>query len=507
MIKVDIFDDGNIIAYNNTIADSVMFEKISFHFPESWNGYAKTAVFRNGEATISVVLNVDDGLCTGVNECYVPYEVIKAPYFTVSVFGVSGNSRATTPQVRIMVRESGYGEGDVPSEPTPTEFEQLVSLANVTKQIAQSVRDDADSGAFKGDKGDTGLQGEKGDKGDTGEQGIQGIQGEKGDKGDKGDRGDPFTYADFTAEQLVALKGEKGDTGPQGEKGEKGDTGATGPQGIQGEKGETGEVSIAYANTTFSNALKVNKSGKAFLINDVSPLEHNLAVKVIKNNDIDFSTVTIKKSGKNLSVNISDRTDVYFRGSPTTTYNVTGSQLIKGFAVNGNATNYHITDFVNSNGTVTFKTSNVNYTMGVDVKVIQAMTYTVSANITGGTNESNPIWVVFLKDGLFQSYTTAQTFTVPSNCNEVILLIRPAAANTECSFSNVQLELGNRATVYEPHIAFSEYTPNPEGIIENVKSIYPNMTLLTDTDDVTINCTYNADTKLYIDNKIAELTQ
>ena len=31
--------------------------------------------------------------------------------------------------------------------------------------------------------------------------------------GNKGDKGDAFTYSDFTAEQLAALKGEKGDTG------------------------------------------------------------------------------------------------------------------------------------------------------------------------------------------------------------------------------------------------------------------------------------------------------
>ena len=41
----------------NTIADSVLFEKMSFIFPESWNGYTKTAVFRNGETTVSVVLD------------------------------------------------------------------------------------------------------------------------------------------------------------------------------------------------------------------------------------------------------------------------------------------------------------------------------------------------------------------------------------------------------------------------------------------------------------------
>lgn len=64
----------------------------------------------------------------------------------------------------------------------------------------------------KGIQGEQGIQGEKGDKGDQGEQGIQGIQGiqgEKGDtgeKGDKGDQGDPFTYDDFTAEQIADLK-------------------------------------------------------------------------------------------------------------------------------------------------------------------------------------------------------------------------------------------------------------------------------------------------------------
>ena len=78
-------------------------------------------------------------------------------------------------------------------------------------------------------------------------------------------------------EALIGEKGETGNTGPQGlqgdkgEKGDKGDTGATGPKG---EKGEAGEVSIAYANTAFSNALKVNRIGKALLINDISPLEH-----------------------------------------------------------------------------------------------------------------------------------------------------------------------------------------------------------------------------------------
>ena len=55
----------------------------------------------------------------------------------------------------------------------------------------------------------------------------------KPSRGVKGDKGDPFTYSDFTAEQLATLKGEKGD------KGDKGDTGATGESGADGADGKS----------------------------------------------------------------------------------------------------------------------------------------------------------------------------------------------------------------------------------------------------------------------------
>lgn len=44
------------------------------------------------------------------------------------------------------------------------------------------------------------------------------------DVGLKGDKGNPFTYSDFTAEQLAALKGDKGDKGDPGAKGADGKT-------------------------------------------------------------------------------------------------------------------------------------------------------------------------------------------------------------------------------------------------------------------------------------------
>lgn len=112
-----------------------------------------------------------------------------------------------------------------------------------------------DKGSWQGPKGDKGDQGEKGDAGPRGPAGQTGEPGPKGDTGEpgpqgetgqKGDKGDPFTYEDFTPEQLSALtgpqgpQGPKGDTGETGPQGEKGDTGETGPQGPKGEPGDIG---------------------------------------------------------------------------------------------------------------------------------------------------------------------------------------------------------------------------------------------------------------------------
>lgn len=112
-------------------------------------------------------------------------------------------------------------------------------------------------------------------QGPAGPVGPQGIPGPEGPRGPKGD---PFTYADFTQEQLEALtgpigpqgvmgpvgpvgpEGKKGDTGeqgvegpqgavgpvgPQGKQGPPGPQGGTGAQGPKGDKGDTGETGPA----------------------------------------------------------------------------------------------------------------------------------------------------------------------------------------------------------------------------------------------------------------------
>ena len=53
--------------------------------------------------------------------------------------------------------------------------------------------------------------------GDNGNWYLGDTDTNKPSRGEKGDKGDAFTYSDFTAEQLAALKGAKGDTGANGQ--------------------------------------------------------------------------------------------------------------------------------------------------------------------------------------------------------------------------------------------------------------------------------------------------
>ncbi len=218
---------------DTVVADSVNFLAMKFDFCKEWNGYSKTAVFYVPEKNISVYIVLDEltDNCVGAETYLVPFEVITEPGFNVSVFGVKDDSRITTNESFVEVIKSGLKSAQLPQNPTLSEYEQILLMSTSAKEIAQSVRNDADSGIFIGPKGD---------------------------KGDKGEKGEPFTYSDFNDEQLAALKGEKGDTGAtgpkgakgdKGDKGDKGNTGSTGPQGPKGDKGDKGEPGEDYIFT------------------------------------------------------------------------------------------------------------------------------------------------------------------------------------------------------------------------------------------------------------------
>jgi len=152
-------------AYSKVVSDSVKHETVKFLFSDNWKDYTKTAVFTAKDVEpINVLLRADNQLCLSDEECYIPFEVLKGNSFTLSVFGVCGDRIATSTKENIILLESGYVLGDKPQEPTPNAYSQVITLLDEIRNIAYSVRQDADNGLFNGEKGE---KGEKGDKGDS----------------------------------------------------------------------------------------------------------------------------------------------------------------------------------------------------------------------------------------------------------------------------------------------------------------------------------------------------
>lgn len=544
MINIDIFDGGRIVTYGTAVADSVLFEKIHFNFPAEWDGFAKTAVFTNGETKISVVLNENGKLCTGENECCIPHEVIKAPAFTVSVFGVSGDKRATTQISQVSVKPSGYGEGATPAEPTPTEYEQLVAIANSAEQLAQSVRSDADSGAFKGDKGE---QGNKGDKGDTGAVGA------KGDKGDKGDPG-----KDAVTDRAYSPTSENAQSGKA--------------------VAEALKAERTYANNSFSGALRGSASGEAVRLSDITPNEHTLGVKVSGKNLFDKDNANIiigYPDAENVINGASSTRSVYIPCVPNATYTVSKTLTARfavaftddipsiGVAVTGRVQNNTASSITTTSGinsryivvwlyhvdldTTTIKINEVLTTLqielgstatsytpyitdfsGVTLKrygrnlvdisdgnsAASASTVDItescprginifgSAYLERSVNQPCRLRIDYVVDGetnylfgemMYSSGIGTVEGTIPISATQVNFTFQKLI-NTEGDiyWKNVQLEVGDSATDYR---AFQQqnYIANADGTVSGVTSISDDITLMTDTDGVIINAEYNKD--------------
>ena len=192
-----------------TVEKCINYDRVAFTFDESWADLVRTATFWRGSKAADVYqILLDD-----TNECDIPWELLqKDGYIQIGVTGIGADgSLVTTQPIAQSVARGTYRDARIPSDPTPTIYEQINQQLKSCTTRVDTLYEEAQAGRFKGDKGD------------------------------KGDPGKAFTYADFTPEQLAALKGEKGDKGDPGEKGAQGDKGDPGEKGAQGDKGDPGE--------------------------------------------------------------------------------------------------------------------------------------------------------------------------------------------------------------------------------------------------------------------------
>lgn len=182
-----------------------------------WTGI-KTALFMRGSASKAQVL--DDK-----NECIVPWEFFNTDTCAAGYVSVYCGDLVTATAAAVRIYASGYTESDASVPPTTDVYQQLIGISEETKNIAQSVRDDADAGKFRGKPGPQGPAGRQGEKGDRGDVGPQGPIGQTGSRG------------------------PKGDTGAQGPQGPQGITGLQGATGKSGESAYQIAVKLGFKGT------------------------------------------------------------------------------------------------------------------------------------------------------------------------------------------------------------------------------------------------------------------
>lgn len=231
-----------------------------------------------------------------------------------------------------------------------------------------------------------------------------------------------------------------------------------------------------FTNNTYANAIKGSVSGIAISVNDASPVEHTLDVQVYSN-------------GKNL-------------------VNIANFQLEKSLYGSG------------AGGTVTLVDNSARASI-LHIKTEPNTTYTFSLdNTTYWLNrlcEMNANDICTKNHAFYNTNVDYNSFTwtTLSTTEYIALQVTNKNGDTvtlkDLQEINLQIEQGDVATEYEEYPDLTSvtvtrygtnetdnlmaYTPNADGTVDGVLSLSTDMTLLTDSEDVSIECTYNRDTQ------------
>lgn len=220
----------------------------------------------------------------------------------------------------------------------------------------------------------------------------------------------------------------------------------------------------------FANALKVTTVGKIVSVNDASPVEHNLKVKLTSDTITDFSSVEVYQQGKNIM-----------------------PRVAWGELSNGGATYVR-----NEDNTITLNgvpqntvTLTLNTTANTDFSFLKPNTdYRLTLE---GVNSANLCLQTKRADGTYNYYSQGsanfpETETVDRLFFQVKSSLYPTLENVVVRF---QIEEGTVATEYVPPIV-KTITANADGIVEGFKSL-PTMLFKTSNSNVKINLEYNRD--------------
>jgi hypothetical protein len=195
--------------------------------------YTETEEKTEGEETTTVIVSKEiskEMLHTFGQPIMVPWECLEQTgRLMVSCTGYVGSEKVMTtmyPDSFWNVVQNGPKTGDEPMEPTPTLYEQVLAAADSANAAAQAATEaraellrDKENGVFDGGDGKaativiSGVDALPAGSAPTVTENAGSTEQARSYKlgipsGKPGGKGDPFTYDDFTSEQLAALKGE-----------------------------------------------------------------------------------------------------------------------------------------------------------------------------------------------------------------------------------------------------------------------------------------------------------
>lgn len=228
------------------------------------------------------------------------------------------------------------------------------------------------------------------------------------------------------------------------------------------------QTAFEQSYNSIANALKSTVRGEVIRVDDVSPIDH---------------IVKVKASGKNL---------LSFDKLP----NITST--------------YHSWSVNPSHETVTMSITDKD--TNVDISGVYFGLCGNGVNADGGV-----VWLI--KNGTILTTSAKSTY-------EYVSIFKEGSKNgvtaTLSNRFNIQVEKGNATTDYEPYIDpttvtvtrygvdetdnLKTYTPSVDGTCD-IASLSPTMTLLTDTEGVTIEAEYNRDINIVINDIIKSITE
>lgn len=439
--------------------------KCQINFDEFWQSYNKYIVFKRvGYEPINFMVD------TLENEIEIPYTILaESGEFKIGVFGTTETETLPTlysKDIKILYGTDTHGT--TPPTYIPSEIDQLrlskqdklvsgeniktvngesvLGLGNIKIQVeVDQIYDPDSTNAQSGTAVDEALSGY--------------VMAEVG----KGLSSNDFTNED--KEKLYsALQNENIDKtyNPESENAQSGKAVSEAISNI--------DVDTSHINNTFANALKSTKTDKAVAISDMSPIEHDLKVKLSGEIE-DFSSVEVSLFGKNLL-------EYPYIDTTKTVNGIT-------FTDNGDGT-------ITANGTATADAEFIlQDTLNAKTKYnpfnyLNNMKVQVTGSPSGFSKDTYYIYCIKTGDiggAVWNADPTRYRFKIVVKAGQTVkdLVFKPTILLYDVGFDKT-FEKYNRQII----------TASADGVIEGIKST-ANITILTNNTGVTVECEYNRD--------------